>query len=67
MILTVLRNDVQVFCRMSFDWDSSECFSYDYSGVIGFGEKDDRYKVPFSSCRIKGTHHQRELPLWMVT
>ena len=42
-------------------------FSPGQAGVMCFGEKEYRVKVPPSSCHIKGTHHPCDLSLLILT
>lgn len=42
-------------------------FSPGQVGVMCFGEKEYRVKVPPSSCHIKGTHHPCDLSLLILT
>lgn len=43
-----------------------QCFSHDWTGVIGYWEEGHRGKVPFSSHHIEGTYYQHEVSLLML-
>ena len=65
----ILRCNSHVFCRLSQSWFWSDAFLMFKNRVTGFGEKDYRSRVPFSSHHIKGTncHHDLLLILtWVI-
>ena len=51
-----------VILQNILNWDLSGFF-HDYTEVMGSGEKDNTFEVPFSSHSIKGTHYQHDLSL----
>lgn len=56
MTLPILRRTGQVYYRLPHDWNLSDFFSHDQTGIMGFGEED-----PKSAIFI--TSHQHALPL----
>ena len=67
MTLTVWRRTGQVCCRMFPNWDLSDDFPRDETGVMGFGEENLSDKGPFSSYHIKGTYYEQDFSLLMLT
>lgn len=42
MILTVLKNTGQIFCRMSLNLGLFDAFFYDETGVMGVGKNEEQ-------------------------
>lgn len=61
MTLTVSRSPGQVVCRMFFNWDWSDFFSHDKTGVVYFWEKNHRGKVLLPSLHIRGRCYQHNI------